>query len=219
MPNDTVPQAERPGLMTWMGVFIALFGLFLIRQAIRTVSHDPGTALVIVREVLIFASAGALLVLVKRGEKLPLKTVGLGTSVWWKSVLWGFVTMLLCGGAAELLGMVIKNGGGSTSPLDRLPLWVCVLIVFRAGVVEELFYRGYAIERLRAMGVGRFASAALPLLYSPSVTTWEPGSTSCSRWRWAAFSQGSIFGGETWWPTSLPTSSWTWWALVLSFGY
>jgi membrane protease YdiL (CAAX protease family) len=163
MPNDAVPQAERPGLTTWMGLFIALFSLFLIRQAIRTVSHDPGTALVIVREVLIFAIAGALLVLVKCGEKLPLKTVGLGTSVLWKSVLWGFVTMLLCGGAAELLGMVTKNGGGTTSPLDRLPLWVCVLIVFRAGIVEELFYRGYAIERLRAMGAGRFASAALPL--------------------------------------------------------
>ena len=72
--------------------------------------------------------------------------------------------MLLCGGAAEILGMVTKNGNGTTSPFDRLPLWVFVLIVFRAGIVEELFYRGYAIERLRAMGAGRFASAALPLL-------------------------------------------------------
>jgi uncharacterized protein len=164
MPNGTIPQAERSGLATWIGLFIALFGLLLIRQAIRTVSHDPGTALVIVREALIFSSAAALLVLVKCGEKLPFKTIGLGTSVWWKSVLWGLVTMLLCGGAAELLGMVTKDGNGTTSPFDRLPLWVCVLIVFRAGIVEELFYRGYAIERLRAMGAGRFTSAALPLL-------------------------------------------------------
>jgi len=71
--------------------------------------------------------------------------------------------MLLCGGAAELFGMVTKGGSGTTSPFDRLPLWVCILIVFRAGIVEELFYRGYAIERLRAMGAGRFVSAALPL--------------------------------------------------------
>jgi uncharacterized protein len=127
------------------------------------ISHDPGAALVVVRELLIFASAGALLVLVKRGEKLPLRTIGLGTSVWWKSVLWGLVTMLLCGGAAELLGMVTKGGSGTTISLDRLPLWVFVLIIFRAGIVEELFYRGYAIERLQAMGPGHFASAALPL--------------------------------------------------------
>jgi membrane protease YdiL (CAAX protease family) len=163
MPNDTVRQAKRPGRTTWIGLFIALFGLFLIRQAIRTVSHDPSTALVIVREMLIFACAGALLVLVKRGEKLPLGTIGLGTSVWWTSVLWGLVIMLLCGGAAELLGIVTKDSGGTTSSLDRLPLWVFVLITLRAGIVEELFYRGYAIERLLAVGAGRFASAALPL--------------------------------------------------------
>jgi membrane protease YdiL (CAAX protease family) len=50
--------------------------------------------------------------------------------------------MPLCGGAAELLGMVTKNGNGTTSPFDRLPLWLFVVIVFRAGIVEELFYRG-----------------------------------------------------------------------------
>ena len=71
--------------------------------------------------------------------------------------------MLLCGGAAELCGTLTKGGSGTTSSFDRLPLWVCILIVFRAGIVEELFYRGYAIERLRAMGAGRFASPALPL--------------------------------------------------------
>lgn len=163
MPNGINPQAKRSGLATWVGLFIALFVLFLIRQAIRTVSHEPGTALVTVREVLYFASAVALLMLVKRVEKLPLESIGLGTSVWWKSAFWGLVTMLLCGGAAELLAIVTKGGDGSTLPFEHLPLWVCVLIVFRAGIVEELFYRGYAIERLRAMGAGRFASAGLPL--------------------------------------------------------
>jgi len=164
MSNDTVFPSERSGPTTWIGLFIALLSLFLIRQAVRIVSHDSGTNLMVVREVLILANAGALLVLVKRGEKLPLRTIGLGTSVWWKSGLWGLAAMLLCGGAAELLGMVTKDGSGTTSPFDRLPLWVCVLIVFRAGIVEELFYRGYAIERLRAMGAGRFASATLPLV-------------------------------------------------------
>jgi membrane protease YdiL (CAAX protease family) len=38
------------------------------------------------------------------------------------------------------------------------------LIVLRAGVVEELFYRGYAIERLQALGLGRFWAAAVPLI-------------------------------------------------------
>ncbi len=60
--------------------------------------------------------------------------------------------------------MVTPKVSAAASPYDRLPLWVFVVIVLRAGIVEELFYRGYAIERLRALGAGRFASAAIPLL-------------------------------------------------------
>ncbi len=108
--------------MNWIGLIISLFGLFLIRQAIRTVSHDPGIGVVIIREVLYFASAGALLMLVKRGEKLPFVTIGLGTSAWWNSVLWGLVAMLLCGSAADLLGMAAKASNRTSSPFDRLPL-------------------------------------------------------------------------------------------------
>ena len=91
-----------------MGLFVALFAIPLITQTVRLISPDAATSQVIIRELLIFASAGALLVLVKYGEKLPFKTIGLGTSVWWKSVLWGLVTMLLCGGAAEILGKNVQ---------------------------------------------------------------------------------------------------------------
>src|SRR5437762_13061590 len=38
------------------------------------------------------------------------------------------------------------------------------LIVLRAGVLEELFYRGYAIERLEALGLNRFWASIIPLL-------------------------------------------------------
>ena len=40
------------------------------------------------------------------------------------------------------------HGPGSAA-FEKLPLWLITAIVFRAGVVEELFYRGYAIERLQ----------------------------------------------------------------------
>ena len=52
----------------------------------------------------------------------------------------------------------------SSATFDRSPLWLITLIVFRAGLVEELFYRGYAIERFRAMGLGKAASVAIPLI-------------------------------------------------------
>jgi hypothetical protein len=77
MPSDAFSRAERSRPATWIGLFIALFGLFVIRQAVRIVSNDPGTALVIVRELLIFASAGGLPVVVKWGRNFHS-----GRSVW-----------------------------------------------------------------------------------------------------------------------------------------
>ena len=46
----------------------------------------------------------------------------------------------------------------------RLPLWVIFIVVVRAGMVEELFYRAYSIERLKGLGFGRTASWAIPLV-------------------------------------------------------
>lgn len=46
----------------------------------------------------------------------------------------------------------------------KLPVWLVLLVVLRAGVVEELFYRGYAIERLQRLGLNRWAAALIPLI-------------------------------------------------------
>jgi membrane protease YdiL (CAAX protease family) len=48
--------------------------------------------------------------------------------------------------------------------LTRLPLWLVILVVLRAGIVEELFYRGYAIERLQRLGLNRYLAGLIPLL-------------------------------------------------------
>ncbi len=48
------------------------------------------------------------------------------------------------------------------------------LIVLRAGVVEEFLYRGYAITRLEALGLGRSWSVAIPLGIF-SVAHWTGG--------------------------------------------
>ena len=84
------------------------------------------------------------------------------------------------------------------NPFDKLPLWLITLIVIRAGVVEELFYRGYAIERLQALGLGRFASAAIPLVIF-SVAHWTGG--------WAniviALALGAILAGFYLWRRDL----------------
>ena len=163
--TSTVSTASRPAASTWIGVCIALFALPAIRQAFRLISLTPGTGLLTTRELLMFASAALLLLLVRRWESLPLTSVGLGTSAWWKSILWGLLVAVVCGGFAVILVKALGlSHEGTSATFDRSPLWLVTLIMFRAGIAEELFYRGYAIERFQAMGLGKFAAVAIPLI-------------------------------------------------------
>ena len=65
-------------------------------------------------------------------------------------------------GIAQLAGW--RLGGNNPTPLDTLPTWALVLVVIRAGFVEELFARGYAIERLEALTGSRIIAIGLPLI-------------------------------------------------------
>jgi membrane protease YdiL (CAAX protease family) len=150
---------------TWAGLAIALFAMLAIRQVIVFFIPETTCASALLKESLIWVSALALIVIIRRGEHLPLRSIGLGTACWWKSILWGLVTAtvlaVVLGALAHLTGY--GHGPGSAA-FEKLPLWLITAIVFRAGVVEELFYRGYAIERLQMIGLGRVWSIAIPLV-------------------------------------------------------
>jgi membrane protease YdiL (CAAX protease family) len=165
MSDTTVAErAAGSNAVTWFGLCLSLFSMLVIRQVFRTVSPEPGAALALAREACMFASAGALVWIVRRGEGLPLRSVGIGTSPLWKSLAWGVVIAVACALPAAGITMLTGYGHGSASQaFARLPLWVVFLVVVRAGVVEELFYRGYAIERLQTLGFGRIPSWLIPL--------------------------------------------------------
>jgi uncharacterized protein len=177
LPASASPSSPR-SRSTWVGLFISLFGMLLIRQATRMVLPAGSVMSVSIREALYLASALGLLLLVTRLEKLPLTSIGLGTSRWWKSLAWGLLTSAVC--AALAVGLIHLTGygkGPSAATLDRLPIWLVTVVVFRAGIVEELFYRGYAIERLQSMGLKRWAAAIIPLAIF-SVAHWTGGAAN-----------------------------------------
>src|SRR6266446_7142733 len=148
--QPSIPKISRA---TWMGLFLSLFAMVVIRYAFVFFVPEITFAAAILKETLIWASAAALLVIIRRGEDLSFRSIGLGTCRWWKSIAWGFVIAVVSaavvGGLAYLTGY--GHGPGSAA-FEKLPLWLITLIVIRAGVVEELFYRGYAIERLEMAG-------------------------------------------------------------------
>ena len=173
--------------MTWIGLFIALFGMLIVRQIVNYAWPTPTFASALIKEAGMWLVAVVLVVIIRVGEGLPLTSIGLGTARWGKSILWGLllgvVCLLIAGGLIALTGY---TGGESGKALGQLPTWLVSLIVLRAGVVEELCYRGYAIERLHALGLPRSLAAGVPLLIF-GVGHWTGG--------WANIVIALVLGG------------------------
>ncbi len=174
--NAAVAKPVSPAsTSTWVGLFIALFGMLIARQAVSYFYPTTTFSAAIWKEVLIWFCVVALLFVVRRGERLPLRSIGIGTAPWTKSLLWGLVLAVVCAVIGAGLAVMTHYGGGKNAEaFSRLPVWLVSLICVRAGVAEELFYRGYAIERLQAVGLNRFWAAAIPLLIF-SVGHWTGG--------------------------------------------
>jgi membrane protease YdiL (CAAX protease family) len=184
---------------TWAGLAISLFAMVAIRQLSVFFVPEATFTSAILKEALIWVSALALIMIIRRGEHLPLRSIGLGTARWWKSILCGFVIAVVSAVVVGALAYLTGYGHGpGSAAFEKLPLWLITAIVFRAGVVEELFYRGYAIERLRLVGFGRFWSVAIPLVIF-SLGHWSGGAANIL----IAFAAGLILTGFYLWRRDL----------------
>jgi membrane protease YdiL (CAAX protease family) len=152
---------------TTPGLVIALFGLPMITLGWRFIVPDPNAlGAIVLREIAILALVGLLLWLVVSGEKQKLSSIGLGPAPLWRSLAWGLACALLM-----VLGIAVAFGLMNVLDLHQNPsgaqispsLWVTTLIVIRAGIAEEVFYRGYAMTRLEALTGSRWIAAIVPL--------------------------------------------------------
>ena len=184
---------------TWVGLAVSLFAMVAIRQVFVFFVPEPTFASAVLKEALIWLNAVALIVIIRRGEHLSLRSIGLGTARWWKSILWGFIIAIVSAVAVVALAHLTGYGHGpGSAAFEKLPLWLITAIVLRAGVVEELFYRGYSIERLRLVGLGRFWSVAIPLVIF-SLGHWSGGVANIL----IAFAAGLILTGFYLWRRDL----------------
>jgi len=165
---STEGGVRRLSPFTWLGLAIALFGLIVVRHAVLYFSPTLTVSAAIWNESLMWVCIAAVCLIIRRGEKLPFSSVGLGTSRWSKSLGWGVVLtvgIIVFGSIADVIAVLTHfQPNEFARQLTRLPVWLLTLTCVRAGVGEELFYRGYAIERLQALGLSRFWAAAIPIL-------------------------------------------------------
>src|SRR5213596_3235746 len=193
------PSVARISRATWAGLFLSLFAMVVIRYAFVFFVPEITLMSAILKETLIWASAAALLVIIRRGERLSFRSIGLGTCRWWKSIAWGLVIAIVSAGVVGGLAYLTGYGHGpGSAAFEKLPLWLITLIVLRAGVVEELFYRGYAIERLQAVGLKPVWSVTIPLVIF-SLGHWSGGAANIL----IAFAAGIILTGFYLWRRDL----------------
>lgn len=153
---------------TILGLAIALFGIPAASLIFRLAGFSRGdSGAIVVRELGVLTMVGLLLWIIVKREQLPLSSIGLSRLPIGRGILWtlglmvAFAAVLfLCLGAIlPVLGLSYGSQGGPS-----LSLPVTLLVVIRAGIAEEIFYRGYGIERLQALTGNRALAAAIPLI-------------------------------------------------------
>jgi hypothetical protein len=90
--TDKPSVATKVSRGTWVGLFLSLLWMVGIRYAVVFFVPEITVAWAILKETLIWISAAGLIIVIRHGERLPLRSVGLGTASWWMSILWGLVT-------------------------------------------------------------------------------------------------------------------------------
>jgi uncharacterized protein len=163
------PTSLRRPLATYAGLAIALLAAPVYTITFRLLAGESRSNWqVLGKELGIWLCLAVLLWIVTQREGLPLRSIGLNTDRPLRSLLRGCLLALMTLAATVGLYFTLQRFGirlgedhaGSFHP----SLWVVTLVMLRAGVVEEIFYRGYAIERLQTLAGSKWVAALLPLV-------------------------------------------------------
>ena len=158
-----------PKPITWAGLALAMFGTPLFLWALKLDLGDAaGLTPYLAREAVVFLMLGALLVLIHKGERLPFSSIGWHTDRLGNAALWGLLGIVLsaagiaaCIGIANLMHWKL---GLQEPPKYDPPLWAMTITVLRAGITEEAFYRGYALERLLGITGSKWAATVITVI-------------------------------------------------------
>ena len=153
---------------TFVGLAIALLALPVFMAAFRAITGETHSNWqVLGREFAIFLLVGLLLWIVKRWEVLPLTSIGLRIDMLRTSLLralWlAVIVLAVTVGLYLLLRGIGVHLGEDRGGVFHPSLWIVAVSMLRAGVAEEIFYRGFAIERLQSLTGSKLLAGLVPL--------------------------------------------------------
>ncbi len=166
-PTPTTLSAK-----TLIGLAIALFGVPLLLYVFAGLAPEGpfANSFVTLRELCVLGLTGLLILYVLRVEKLGLDSIGLHNRNWGKSLLLALIILVASFAVLALLLFLFPligisfGQGGEALRYEGVSPWAILLMVIRAGVVEEICYRGYAMERLEKATGNWFVYFLMPLI-------------------------------------------------------
>ncbi len=148
-------------------IFIGPVVLFLFGKAYP--SGVFTNTFIVIRELTVFVLMLILFLIITKGERLGLSSIGIHNQSWLKSILWGVAGYLVCMALAlTSIGILAHLGFAEVPTLSRykeVSVSVLVLMFLRAGIVEGVFFRGFLIERLQIISSNKIIYFILPTLY------------------------------------------------------
>lgn len=160
------PKIYNP--FTFLGIFISLFGITFITLVFRHVmGNQLNDGQMMARELLILALVAFLCFYIIPKEKLQLDSIGLNSNHWGKSVLWAIglaiillFALLACVELCKAFGLTFE----SQKPWARLSKPVVAFITLRAGIAEDVFSRGYLLERFTSITGKKWIALCLSVI-------------------------------------------------------
>jgi membrane protease YdiL (CAAX protease family) len=165
---NQLTHLKRP-TATIVGLAIALFATPIFIAAYRYITGETHSDWQVVgRELGIFLLVGVLLWIVKTQEALTLTSIGLHVEKLRRSLLRGLTLTVFVLAVTVCLYLLLQRVGirlgEEPSNVFHPSLLTVTLIMLRAGVTEEIFYRGYAIERLQSLSGNKLLASLVPLI-------------------------------------------------------
>jgi membrane protease YdiL (CAAX protease family) len=199
--------AER-GITILIGLVLALAvpstaGLLHLSAAINVFGLPQG----LVDELFWWALTAIVLTYMFAVEHRPLSSIGWHRPDWKTLAVGvgaGLFTLVSIGAAINILFPILhlKQNMEALKQMTALPLWHRGLIVLRAGVCEEVLFRGYAMERIREIS----GSKVLAALVTLALFTFA----HLAHWGWVqlivAGAAGAILTGLYLWRRDLGTN-------------
>ncbi len=154
--NTLAPSFSRPSIT---GIIAAAFGVPLIISCFQYFSGTGAynNAFIVARETTILLYTAMFLYWMVSINRQPLSSIGLHARHWGRSLVLAFIILMVSVAVAALVLFIFSKTGISfgqgkeAQRFSNISPIVITLMVIRAGVVEEIFYRGYLMERLEKM--------------------------------------------------------------------